>query len=186
MTASVAFVPVSYGPDRDRCALLSRSLDEFAPLVEHLIVVDRADRQLFRPLRATERPSWRPKTCCRSGCAGSTCGRSASVRTFGSRLVDDRFEDGSCNSWSSSHLPRKRPRTCLFTSIPMSFSCVRFELPRSSMEKDGCGCTRVGMRLMRRFRTTFSLASGGRKAAWDPTGRDSDGRLHHEFRPVEA
>jgi hypothetical protein len=51
MTASVAFVTVSYGPDRDRCALLSRSLDEFAPSVEHWIVVDRADLQMFRSLR---------------------------------------------------------------------------------------------------------------------------------------
>jgi Family of unknown function (DUF6492) len=53
MTTSVAFVTVSYGPDRDRCALLSRSLDEFAPAGEHLIVVDRADLQLFRPLQDT-------------------------------------------------------------------------------------------------------------------------------------
>ena len=51
MTASVAFVTVSYGPDRDRCALLSRSLDEFAPSREHLIVVDRADLPLFRSLQ---------------------------------------------------------------------------------------------------------------------------------------
>jgi Family of unknown function (DUF6492) len=47
MTPSIAFVTVSYGPDRDRCALLSRSLEEFAPAVEHLIVVDRADLELF-------------------------------------------------------------------------------------------------------------------------------------------
>ena len=44
MTASVAFVTVSYAPDRDRCAFLSRSLDALAPSVEHYIVVDRADR----------------------------------------------------------------------------------------------------------------------------------------------
>ena len=43
MTPSVAFVTVSYGPDRDRCALLSRSLEALAPSVEHWIVVDRAD-----------------------------------------------------------------------------------------------------------------------------------------------
>jgi hypothetical protein len=34
MTASLAFVTVGYGPDRDRCALLSRSVEEFAPSVE--------------------------------------------------------------------------------------------------------------------------------------------------------
>jgi hypothetical protein len=51
MTGSVAFVTVSYGPDRDRCALLSRSLEEFAPSGEHLVVVDRADLPLFRALR---------------------------------------------------------------------------------------------------------------------------------------
>jgi hypothetical protein len=47
---SVAFVTVSYGPDRDRCALLSRSLEAFAPSGEHWIVVDRADLPLFRSL----------------------------------------------------------------------------------------------------------------------------------------
>jgi Family of unknown function (DUF6492) len=50
MTPSAAFVTVSYEPDRDRCALLSRSLEVFAPSVEHLIVVDRADLPLFRSL----------------------------------------------------------------------------------------------------------------------------------------
>jgi Family of unknown function (DUF6492) len=52
MTTSVAFVTVSYGPDRDRCALLSRSLEEFAPSVDHLIVVDRADLAQFRSLES--------------------------------------------------------------------------------------------------------------------------------------
>jgi hypothetical protein len=51
MTASVAFVTVSYGPDRERCALLSRSMEEFAPSAEHLIVVDRADLELFKSLQ---------------------------------------------------------------------------------------------------------------------------------------
>jgi hypothetical protein len=50
MTPSLAFVTVSYGPDRDRCALLTRSLEEFAPSGEHLIVVDRADLELFQSL----------------------------------------------------------------------------------------------------------------------------------------
>jgi hypothetical protein len=50
MTPSVAFITVSYAPDRDRCALLSRSLEVFAPSVEHWIVVDRADLPLFRSL----------------------------------------------------------------------------------------------------------------------------------------
>ena len=47
MTDSVAFVTVSYGPDRDRCALMRRSIDAFAPSVPHWIVVDRADLPLF-------------------------------------------------------------------------------------------------------------------------------------------
>jgi Family of unknown function (DUF6492) len=50
MSESVAFVTVSYGPDRDRCALLSRSLEMFAPTGEHWIIVDRADLPLFRSL----------------------------------------------------------------------------------------------------------------------------------------
>lgn len=50
LAASVAFVTVSYAPDRDRCALLSRSLRAFAPSVEHYIVVDRADRRQFASL----------------------------------------------------------------------------------------------------------------------------------------
>jgi hypothetical protein len=49
-TPSVAFVTVTYGRDRDRCALLCRSLDRFAPEAEHLIVVDRADLPAFASL----------------------------------------------------------------------------------------------------------------------------------------
>lgn len=49
---SVAFVTVSYGPDRDRCALLTRSLDALAPQGEHWIVVDRADLPLFHSLES--------------------------------------------------------------------------------------------------------------------------------------
>lgn len=51
MTASVAFVTPSYRLDRDRCALLSRSLEACAPSFEHWIIVDRGDLQLFRSLR---------------------------------------------------------------------------------------------------------------------------------------
>ena len=50
---SVAFVTVSYGPDRDRCALLSRSLDALAPTVAHWIIVDSADRGRFAGLANT-------------------------------------------------------------------------------------------------------------------------------------
>jgi Family of unknown function (DUF6492) len=52
VSASVAFATISYGPDRDRCALLCRSLDAFATAVEHWIVVDRADLALFRSLQS--------------------------------------------------------------------------------------------------------------------------------------
>ena len=45
MTASLAFVTVSYAPDLDRCALLCRSLERSRPGVEHWIVVDRSDLQ---------------------------------------------------------------------------------------------------------------------------------------------
>ena len=50
---TVCFVTVSYGPDRDRCALLNRSLELLAPSVEHYVIVDRADRRLFEGLRGT-------------------------------------------------------------------------------------------------------------------------------------
>ena len=49
---SVAFLTVSYGPDRDRCALLTESLAAFAPTYDHWIVVDRADLPLFRSLES--------------------------------------------------------------------------------------------------------------------------------------
>jgi Family of unknown function (DUF6492) len=52
VTASVAFVTPSYRLDRDRCALLSRSLEACAPSVEHWIVVDRGDLPLFRSLQS--------------------------------------------------------------------------------------------------------------------------------------
>jgi Family of unknown function (DUF6492) len=51
VTHSVAFVTPSYRLDRDRCALLSRSLEACAPSVEHWIVVDRGDLPLFRSLQ---------------------------------------------------------------------------------------------------------------------------------------
>ena len=50
LTPSVAFVTASYRLDRDRCALLSRSLEACAPSYEHWIVVDRGDLPLFRSL----------------------------------------------------------------------------------------------------------------------------------------
>jgi hypothetical protein len=52
VTASVAFVTPSYRLDRDRCALLSRSLEACAPSVEHWIVVDRGDLPSFRSLQS--------------------------------------------------------------------------------------------------------------------------------------
>jgi hypothetical protein len=51
VTPSVAFVTPSYRPDRDRSALLSRSLEACAPSFEHWIIVDRGDLPLFRPLQ---------------------------------------------------------------------------------------------------------------------------------------
>jgi hypothetical protein len=50
---SVAFVTVSHAADRDRCALLCRSLDALVPSYEHVIVVDRADEKQFRALGNT-------------------------------------------------------------------------------------------------------------------------------------
>jgi hypothetical protein len=53
---SVAFVTVSYGPDRDRCEFLCRSLDELVPpSSEHLIIVDRADLAQFGELESGRR-----------------------------------------------------------------------------------------------------------------------------------
>jgi hypothetical protein len=51
LTPSVVFVTPSYRLDRDRCALLNRSLEACAPSFEHLIVVDRGDLPAFRPLQ---------------------------------------------------------------------------------------------------------------------------------------
>ena len=53
---SVAFVTVSYGPDRDRCGLLCRSMDALAPATsDHVIIVDRADLPQFRELESGHR-----------------------------------------------------------------------------------------------------------------------------------
>ena len=53
---SVAFVTVSYGPDRDRCRLLCRSMDALAPAIsDHVIIVDRADLPQFRELESGRR-----------------------------------------------------------------------------------------------------------------------------------
>jgi uncharacterized protein DUF6492 len=48
---TVAFATVSYGPDRDRCALLCRSMEVFAPTVEHWVVVEGRDLSRFRSLQ---------------------------------------------------------------------------------------------------------------------------------------
>jgi hypothetical protein len=53
---TVAFVTVSYAPDRDRCALLCRSLDALAPMTaDHVIIVDRADLPQFSELESGRR-----------------------------------------------------------------------------------------------------------------------------------
>jgi hypothetical protein len=53
---TVTFVTVSYGPDRDRCALMCRSIDALAPpTCDHLIIVDRTDLPKFRDLESRRR-----------------------------------------------------------------------------------------------------------------------------------
>jgi Family of unknown function (DUF6492) len=52
LTASVVFVTPSYRLDRERCALLNRSLAACAPSFEHWIIVDRGDLPLFRSLQS--------------------------------------------------------------------------------------------------------------------------------------
>jgi hypothetical protein len=47
---SVAFVTKSYGPDRERCELLARSIRLLAPGTRHWIIVDARDRGAFRSL----------------------------------------------------------------------------------------------------------------------------------------
>jgi hypothetical protein len=50
---TVGFVTVSYGPDRDRCALLCKSLDAFAPgAAGHWVIVERADVKAFKDLES--------------------------------------------------------------------------------------------------------------------------------------
>jgi Family of unknown function (DUF6492) len=50
MTPSVAFVTKSYGPDLERCELLCRSVELFAPDTRHWIIVDARDHAAFRGL----------------------------------------------------------------------------------------------------------------------------------------
>lgn len=47
---SLAFVTPSYGPDFERCALLVRSMDCFAPMHSHYLIVDAPDVPRFRAL----------------------------------------------------------------------------------------------------------------------------------------
>ena len=47
---SLAFVTPSYGPDFERCALLVESLDIFAPVYAHYLIVDAPDVPRFRAL----------------------------------------------------------------------------------------------------------------------------------------
>lgn len=56
LAPTVALVTVSYGPDRDRCRLLCRSIDALAPTRwDHVIIVDRADLPQFRELESERR-----------------------------------------------------------------------------------------------------------------------------------
>ena len=98
VTPTVAFVTVCYGKDRDRCALLCRSMREFAPSTDHWIVVDRADLGLFKSLQdarttllTTEEvlPVW-----LRRGISVAFI----SARTCGFRRVAGRFAAGSFSS----------------------------------------------------------------------------------------
>ena len=50
MTASVAFVTKSYGPDLERCELLCRSIELLAPDTRHWIIVDSRDLAAFSGL----------------------------------------------------------------------------------------------------------------------------------------
>jgi hypothetical protein len=52
VTEPVAFVTPSYRLDRDRCALLNRSLEVCAPWAQHWIVVDRGDLGAFKFLES--------------------------------------------------------------------------------------------------------------------------------------
>lgn len=53
---TLTFVTVSYGPDRDRCGLMCRSIDALAPATsDHVIIVDRADLPKFRELESGHR-----------------------------------------------------------------------------------------------------------------------------------
>jgi hypothetical protein len=61
MIPSVAFVTKSYGPDRERCELLCRSVELFAPNTSHWIFVDARDHAAFRGLRTRGRGSSRPR-----------------------------------------------------------------------------------------------------------------------------
>ncbi len=53
---TVALVTVSYGPDRERCELLCRSLDALATgPVDHWLIVERADARRFAHLESPKR-----------------------------------------------------------------------------------------------------------------------------------
>jgi Family of unknown function (DUF6492) len=51
--ASVAFVTKSYAPDLERCELLCRSIEAFAPGARHWIIVDSRDLASFRGLESS-------------------------------------------------------------------------------------------------------------------------------------
>ncbi|UUR06970.1 DUF6492 family protein [Sphingomonas glaciei] len=50
---SVAFVTPTFSPDLERCELLVRSLDKFAPQTPHYLIVDSFEIPLFRHLQSS-------------------------------------------------------------------------------------------------------------------------------------
>lgn len=50
-----SLITPSYAPDFERCRLLCESVDRFATMAMHYVIVDRRDEKLFRPLAAPNR-----------------------------------------------------------------------------------------------------------------------------------
>ena len=98
MTPTVAFVTVSYGKDRDRCALLCRSMREFAPSTDHWIVVDRADLGLFKSLQDARTTLLTTEEVLPVCCGDRNLRRSSPLEHVASDARGGRFAAGSFSS----------------------------------------------------------------------------------------
>ena len=189
VSPTVAFVTVSYGADETAADCCAGAWTPSPPdILEHVIVVDRADLPLFRELPVgAAAPRLRPKTCSRGVCGASTRAASGCARMC-SCTWESPSEGGSLRATRQvGRLPRGCGRRNGPRPTRMSRSC-----DRSTAESlvDARGPPPPVLARQARSKTVWPITSAGTA----PPSNSSDStparsqlpRLRREPRPVAA